>query len=256
MPVDRVLLARVLQSGRRFPPGFPHRRALTIAYRAGHAAVGDVPQGRDLRAALRYAPLTLTTLAALVPDELEAEIQLIDQGVEPLDVDILEADIVGLTCITANAPLVYDLSARLRARGITTVIGGVHPTLVPDDAQPHADAILCGYAEESWPRLLRDFAAGRLQRRYDEAPDYRFENVPEAAPRPPQAQGVHHDQHRPGGARLPYRCNFCVVPVAPRYLHRPIPEVIGEIERLDGDFLFLDLSPIQDPSTARPSTGR
>src|SRR5689334_2580996 len=116
---------------------------------------------------LRYAPLTLTTLAALVPDELDAEIQLVDQGVEPLDVNTLDADIVGITCITANAPLVYELSAELRARGITTVIGGVHPTLVPEDAQPHADAILCGYAEESWPRLLRDFAAGKLEPRYD-----------------------------------------------------------------------------------------
>jgi radical SAM superfamily enzyme YgiQ (UPF0313 family) len=198
--------------------------------------------------ALRYAPLTLTTLAALVPEELDAEIRLIDQGVEPLDVDTLEADIVGLTCITANAQLVYDLSARLRARGITTVIGGVHPTLVPDDAQPHADAILCGYAEESWPRLLRDFAAGRLQRRYDEAPDYRFENVPEPRRDLLKRKGYITINTVQAVRGCPYRCNFCVVPVAwPRYLHRPIPEVIREIERLDGDFLFLDLSPIEDP---------
>ena len=198
---------------------------------------------------LRYAPLTLTTLAALVPEELEAEIVLIDQGVEPLDVETLEADLVGLTCITANAALVYDLSARLRARGVATVIGGVHPTLVPDEAQPHADAIVVGYAEESWPRLLRDFAAGRLQPRYDEAPDYRFENVPEPRRDLLKRKGYITLNTVQAVRGCPWRCSFCVVPVAwPGYLHRPVPEVIREIERLDGDtFLFLDLSPIEDP---------
>jgi len=206
-------------------------------------------KGGILARSLRYAPLTLTTLAALVPAELDAEIQLIDQGVEPLDVDSLEADLVGLTCITANAPLVYELSARLRARGIATVIGGVHPTLVPEDAQPHADAIVVGYAEESWPRLLRDFAAGRLQPRYDESPDYRFENVPEPRRDLLKRKGYITVNTVQAVRGCPWRCTFCVVPVAwPRYLHRPIPEVIREIERLDGDtFLFLDLSPIEDP---------
>ena len=185
---------------------------------------------------LRYAPLTLTTLAALVPEELEAEIVLIDQGVEPLDVETLEADLVGLTCITANAALVYDLSARLRARGVTTVIGGVHPTLVPDEAQPHADAIVVGYAEESWPRLLRDFVAGRLQQRYDEAPDYRFENVPEPRRDLLKRRGYITLNTVQAVRGCPWRCSFCVVPVAwPGYLHRPVPEVIREIERLDGD---------------------
>ena len=49
---------------------------------------------------LRYAPLTLTTLAALVPGELGAEITLIDEGVEDLDPDTIDADIAGITCIT------------------------------------------------------------------------------------------------------------------------------------------------------------
>ncbi len=198
---------------------------------------------------LRYAPFTLTTLAALVPEELDAEIRIIDQGVEPLDVAAIDADIVGITCITANAPAVYALSAELRARGVTTVIGGVHPTLVPDDAQPHADAIVVGYAEESWPQLLRDFALDRMQTRYSESPGYRFENVPEPRRDLLKKRGYITLNTVQAVRGCPYRCNFCVVPVAwPRYLHRPVAEVIREIERLPGDtFLFLDLSPIEDP---------
>jgi radical SAM superfamily enzyme YgiQ (UPF0313 family) len=197
---------------------------------------------------LRYAPLTLTTLAALVPAELEAEVRILDEGVEELDLAKVDADLVGITCITPNAPRVYGIAAELRARGITVVLGGVHPTLVPDEAQPHADAIVTGYAEQSWPRLLRDFAAGRLQPRYDEGPDYRFENMPE-----PRRDLLRKERYITVNTvqavrGCPYRCSFCVVPVAwPGYLHRPIPEVIEEIERLEGKtFLFLDLSPIED----------
>src|SRR5690348_15968354 len=120
--------------------------------------------------ALRYAPLTLTTLAALVPEELNAEIRIIDEGVEDLDIETLDADLVGITSITPNAPRVSELSRTLRARGVTVVIGGVHPTLVPDEAQPHADALVVGYAEQSWPQLLRDFTRGAMQSRYNEGP--------------------------------------------------------------------------------------
>lgn len=198
---------------------------------------------------LRYAPLTLTTLAALVPEELNADIRIIDEGVEPLDIAKIEADLVGITCITPNAPRVYQMSKELQARGITTVIGGVHPTLVPDDAQPHANAIVTGYAEKSWPKLLRDFAAtGKVAPRYTEGPDYRFANVPEPRRDLLKKDGYITINTVQAVRGCPYKCNFCVVPVAwPGYLHRPIPEVIREIERLeDKTFLFLDLSPIED----------
>lgn len=200
--------------------------------------------------ALRYAPLTLTTLAALVPEELDAEIRILDEGVEPVDVEAIDADLVGITCITANAPRVYELSRRLREREVTVVIGGVHPTLVPDEVQPHADAIVVGYAEQSWPQLLRDFATGKLARRYDEGPNYRFANVPEPRRDLLKKDGYITLNTVQAVRGCPYKCNFCVVPVAwPGYLQRPIPEVIREIERLEGDnFLFLDLSPVENPT--------
>ena len=50
------------------------------------------------------------------------------------------------------------------------VLGGPHVTLIPGDAAPHADSIVVGYAEDTWPELLRDFAAGRMRPRYVQAP--------------------------------------------------------------------------------------
>src|SRR6266850_5841888 len=100
---------------------------------------------------MRYAPLTLTTLAALVPPDIPATIKIIDEGMDDIDPDRIEADLVGISAITGTAPRAYEISSRLRARGIPVALGGVHPTLVPDEAMLHADSVVVGYAEESWP---------------------------------------------------------------------------------------------------------
>jgi radical SAM superfamily enzyme YgiQ (UPF0313 family) len=197
---------------------------------------------------LRYAPLTLTTLAALVPDGLGAEITLIDEGVEDLDPATIDADIAGITCLTGTSARAYEISARLRARGVKTVLGGIHPTLVPDEAQGHADSVVTGFAEYTWPQLLLDFARGRLRPRYVQAPDFRFANMPE-----PRRDLLKRDGYITLNTVQATRgclkqCDFCVVPRAwPGFLTRPVREVVEEVERLPGrKFLFLDLSPIED----------
>src|SRR5438132_9986655 len=126
-------------------------------------------RGGIWKKSLRYQPLTLTTLAALVPDDVPVELELIDEGIADVPLD-LEADLIGLTVITGTAFRAYELADHFRQRGITVVLGGPHVTLIPDDAQSHADAIVTGYAEDSWPQLLRDFANGVLKTRYDQSP--------------------------------------------------------------------------------------
>src|SRR5512133_4208033 len=132
-------------------------------------------RGGIFKKSLRYAPLTLTTLAAYVPEELGARVEILDEGIADVEPERIAADLAGITVITGNAPRAYELADRLRARGITVVLGGPHPTLLPDEAAAHADAVVVGYAEETWPELLRDFAAGRLKPRYDMGPDFRLE---------------------------------------------------------------------------------
>jgi len=215
-----------------------------------------MPQGPKYRKSgghfskyLRYAPLTLSTLAALVPAELEASIRCIDEGVEDFDPHTCEfADVVGITCITGTAPRAYEFSQILRSRGMTVVLGGVHPTLCPDEAEGKADSIVTGYAEETWPQLLRDWRSGQLKRRYSQSRMYQFASVPEPRRDLLNKKGYITMNTVQAVRGCPHKCNFCVVPSAwPQYLQRPIPEVIQEIERLEGDtFLFLDLSPTED----------
>ena len=131
---------------------------------------------------MRYAPLTLTTLASLVPEDIASTVRIVDEGVEELDVDAIDADLVGISAITGTAPRAYEIAARLRSRGIPVVLGGVHPTLAPEEAARHADSVVVGYAEDTWPTLLRDFVAGRMAARYDQSPHLKLENLaPRAA---------------------------------------------------------------------------
>src|SRR5690349_20201533 len=94
-------------------------------------------RGGIWKKSLRYQPLTLTTLAALVPQDLNAEVVLYDEGITDVPLE-LEADLVGLTVITGTATRAYELADHFRSQGITVVLGGPHVTLIPDDAAQHA----------------------------------------------------------------------------------------------------------------------
>src|SRR5882672_5580844 len=134
-------------------------------------------RGGIFKKSLRYQPLTLTTLAALAPPELDIDFTLYDEGIADISSD-LDADLVGLTVITGSSMRAYELARHYRARGIAVVLGGPHVTLVPQEAQQHADAICVGYAEETWPQLLRDFAHGRMRPRYDQGHGFALTNLP------------------------------------------------------------------------------
>src|SRR5215471_8845979 len=122
-------------------------------------------RGGIWKKSLRYQPLTLTTLAALIPKELSIEVELFDEGIADVPLD-LDADLIGMTVITGTAKRAYELADGFRRRGIPVVLGGPHVTLIPEDAAPHADAVVVGYAEDSWPELLRDFVRGKMRPAY------------------------------------------------------------------------------------------
>jgi radical SAM superfamily enzyme YgiQ (UPF0313 family) len=205
-------------------------------------------RGGIFRRSLRYQPLTLTTLAALVPKDLDVELTLIDEGIQDVP-DDLDADLVGLTVITGTAPRAYELASRLRALGTTVVLGGPHVTLIPEDAQPHADAIVVGYAEDTWPQLLRDFSQGSLQPRYDQAPDLDLSNRP--FPRrellPVERYLTNNVFEATRGCV--HNCDFCVVPSAwgRKPYQKPVQDVIQDIRSHGAKkCIFVDLNLIAD----------
>jgi len=196
-----------------------------------------------------YAPTTLITLASLIPEEVDADVVLIDEFVDVLNPETLDVDLVGLSFTTPNAHRAYYLSCIFKQRGITVVFGGYHTTLLPSEATKYADACVLGYAETSWPNLLRDYQRGKLQKVYTSwwADSYRTMKI-----------NTHHLIKRnkyilPDSVEFSRscvnHCSFCVIPqvFGHQQVFRSIDVLVEEIMELDArNLVFLDSSPFED----------
>ena len=202
---------------------------------------------------MREAPLSLTTLAALTPGD-DVQLTLVDESVDAVPLHA-EVELVAISVITGCAPRAFALADYFRARGIPVVLGGVHVTILPGEAIEHADAIVIGMAEKSWPRLIDDFRRHRLQKVYhDPFPDAElYPGVP-----PPRRDLQRHSGymmpntvHATRGCRRV--CDFCAVPVVwPHYLRRPVDDVIHDIRQISGRVVaFNDVSLVDDVEYAK-----
>ncbi|MFZ2102053.1 MAG: radical SAM protein [Oricola sp.] len=208
--------------------------------------------GGIFKKSLRYQPLTLTTLAALAPADMQIEFRLIDEGIEEIP-DLLDADLVGMTVITGTAPHAYELARRFRKEGIPVVLGGPHVTLMPQEAAAHADAICTGYAERSWPQLLRDFASGDMKARYEQGADFNLDAP--VFPRRDLLNRRHYITQAVFEATraCAHACEFCVSPAAwgRKQFQKPVEHVVEDIRRVGNRRnIFIDLNLISDRAYA------
>ncbi len=180
-------------------------------------------------------PLALGILAALTPENWE--VSIVDEEVEPFTNS--DADLAGLTSFTHNAPRAYEIASILRKRGVTTVMGGIHASMLPQEALEFVDVVVIGEAENIWRKVIADFEAGTLQKTY-QGEFKELKNMPMAR------YDLFHPRYV--GATwttrgCPMNCSFCSVAAfhGKRYRHRPIEEVLDEIEKLPRRFFyFLD----------------
>ena len=162
-------------------------------------------------------PLSLLTIAGLTPAGVE--IVLVQEDFE--EVDFAAAyDLVGITAMIQNAARAYEIAAGFRARGMHVVIGGIHATVLAEEASRHADTVIVGEAEELWPRFLRDFENGEPQRVYRNAPGYHVDLAASPAPRYDllNARNSLRDPHYyynfvpvQASRGCPHGCDFCLV---------------------------------------------
>jgi radical SAM superfamily enzyme YgiQ (UPF0313 family) len=184
-------------------------------------------------------PLVLPLLAGLTPPEVD--VRLVDENVEPVDVNAA-ADWVAITCMTASAPRAYAIADAFRQRGIPVVMGGIHPTVLPDEAAAHADAVVIGEAEPVWREVLADLAAGRLRARYKHDGYADLAGLPR-----PRRELLQVDRYLTTnvvqtGRGCPNACAFCTVSTVSgrRYRFRPVGEVVEEVSSLGGWVGFID----------------
>lgn len=195
------------------------------------------------RRSLSYAPLTLTTLAGLVPAELGARVEILDEGVQAPRPRRAHYDVVGVTCVTSAAPRAYALADLWRSRGALVVLGGAHPSLEPAEAARHSSAVVVGPAEEAWPALLRELAAG------GRPSGIRYGHIPSVTRTlPPRRELLPPRRYLPVPTVMATRgcghaCRFCAVRELwdGRSTSRPVGEVVDEVRRLGTRrVLFLD----------------
>ena len=188
---------------------------------------------------LMMPQLALYILEGLTPPE--HEVKIIEEEIDHIDLE-QECNLVGISCMTANALRAYELCQEFKKRGKTVILGGVHPTILPDEALLHADCVVVGEAEGVWETLLKDFQNSSLKRKYHD-------------PIPDLGKYVPKDFSKIIKKRLfnlipimtsrgcPYNCDFCCVTnlFGKKIRHIPIENIVRDIKESGAkNFIFLD----------------
>lgn len=178
-------------------------------------------------------PLALGIIAALTPQHWEVEI--LDENFE--DFAYRPADMVGITAMTASVNRAYELAGIYREKGIPAVIGGIHVSMLPDEAAACVDTVVTGEAESVWGQLISDFEQGTLKKRYN-GKLLPMDNEP--LPR----RDLFHPGYTYANIQTtrgcPMKCDFCSVHTfnGSHYRERPVDEVLDELETIPHDRIY------------------
>ncbi|HEB37220.1 MAG TPA: B12-binding domain-containing radical SAM protein [Thermoplasmatales archaeon] len=182
--------------------------------------------------------ITLPMVAALTSGN--HQIKIVNENYEDLQIDE-EFDLVGISVLTMTAPRAYELADLFRRRGTKVVLGGYHVSALPDEAIQHADAIIIGEAEDTWPQLIKDAEKGRLKRIYRS-------RRPSLTNLPWPRRDLYYN-FIAGAVQAtrgcPVGCKFCPTSwlLGRRLRKRPIDEVIEEIKSIPNRvIIFRDAS--------------
>jgi radical SAM superfamily enzyme YgiQ (UPF0313 family) len=190
-------------------------------------------KGLRMRNLSTYPPLNLAIIAGLTPTTWE--IKILDENFDTFVFE--QADLVGFTSFTSTAPRAYELAAIYREHHIKTVMGGIHASMLPDEALRYVDTVVIGEAESIWPKVIRDFESNTLQTRY------RGELV-ELGGKPMPRHDLLSKEYLFSAIQTtrgcPMQCDFCSVSTfnGCQYRLRPIDEVLDELEQLPTKLVF------------------
>ena len=150
---------------------------------------------------LGFPAITLPHLAALT--QKKHTVKIINENYDDIDFNI-KTDLIGITCLTMTAPRVYQIADEFRKRGNTVILGGFHPSALPKEAKEHADSVVIGEAELTWPQLLLDFEKGQLK------PFYKSNGVIDMSTIPPIRRDLIKHMPLIGGVQSTRGCKGCI----------------------------------------------
>ncbi len=181
-------------------------------------------------------PLALATLAAYIPEKHDVE--LVDENVSSLGSK--DYDLVAISCTTDTIVRGYEIAKKYREKGAKVVMGGIHVSLLPNEAINYCDSVVIGEAESVWKNVLNDFENNSLKKFYY---GERLPMVNMPVPRRELYKKRYVVQNIETARGCPFHCEFCSVSAfsGETYRQRPIEEVIEEIQTIkERHILFVD----------------
>ncbi len=178
---------------------------------------------------LRIPQLTLPILAGLTPPD--HEVLMVEEEFDPLPMKDCW-DVVGITAMTATAPRAYELASLFRHNGSKVILGGIHPSVLPDEAARFADAVVVGEAEGVWQQVLDDVRRNRLRKYYyNSFPDLSESPLPVRRQKPSVFGLQFYVTPILASRGCPYDCEFCCVHsvYGRKQRHIPIEHIIENI---------------------------
>lgn len=196
-------------------------------------------------------PLTLEQLHALTPEE--HEVKIVDERIgEKINYDG-KYDLVGITAFTAHINRAYEIADGFRKLGTKVVLGGYHPSALPDEAIQHCDSVVIGEAEYAWPQLLNDIKKNTLKQFYVSDKPVNQEDIPAA--RRDQTKNKYLYSAVQATRGCPNLCEFCAISnMKFGYIvrKRPVEKVIDEIKTISQkNFHFYDPSLTSHPAYSK-----
>jgi len=187
-----------------------------------------------------FPKLSMPTIAAYTPSDVD--VKIVDECVQDIDFNA-DVDLVGISVMTFLSTRAYEIAAKFRARGVKVVLGGIHVSMCPDEAALHADSVVVGEAEKTWPMLIEDFRRGEMKPMYVEKDlsDLQALPIPRRDLLKPGAYWTTNCVQTSRGC--PFDCDFCTVTVfgGNQFRLRPVDEVVEEVRRLNKKFVvFVD----------------
>jgi len=180
--------------------------------------------------------LSLTLPQVAASTQKKHNVSIIDENYEKLSYE-MDIDIVGITCLTMTANRAYEIADEFRRKNVKVILGGNHPTALPEEAKQHADSVVIGEAEETWPHLLEDFEKGQLKSFYKSDKIISPEKIP--APRRDLIKRNFTMDGLLTRRGCPNHCEFCTVSSLFNEEIKPIDNIINEIKNIPAKEIFI-----------------